>query len=84
MPHKNVVLKIFAKFTEKYLCQNLFFNKVLVKMLAFIMFLLGSEAVVHRCFVKKLFLDILQNSHENTCVTVSFFKIVAGWGLQLY
>ena len=53
-------------------------------MLAFIMFLLGSEAVVHRCFVKKLFLDILQNSHENTCVTVSFFKIVAGWGLQLY
>ena len=30
------------------------------------------EAVVHKCSVKKLFLEISQNSQENTCATVSF------------
>ena len=33
-----------------------------------------SEAVVQRCSVKKVFLDILQNSQENTCAKVSFFN----------
>ena len=31
-----------------------------------------SEAVPRRCSVKKLFLKILQNVHENTCARVSF------------
>ena len=31
-----------------------------------------SEAVVQRCSVKKMFLEILQNSRENTCAGVSF------------
>ena len=30
------------------------------------------EAVVQRCSVKKVFLEILQNSQENTCARVSF------------
>ena len=30
------------------------------------------EAVVQRCSVKKVFLEILQNSQKNTCVKVSF------------
>ena len=30
------------------------------------------EAVVQRCSVKKVFLEILQYSQENTCVRVSF------------
>ena len=30
------------------------------------------EAVVRKCSVKKLFLQILQNSLENTCARVSF------------
>ena len=33
-----------------------------------------SEAVVCRCSVEKVFLEISQNSQENTCVIVSFFK----------
>ena len=41
-----------------------------------------SEAVVQWRSVKKVFLEILQNSQENTCVRVSFFNKVAG--LQLY
>ena len=31
------------------------------------------EAVARRCSVKKLFLEISQNSHENTCARVSFW-----------
>ena len=30
------------------------------------------EAVVQRCSVKKVFLEISQNSQENTCARVSF------------
>ena len=31
-----------------------------------------SEAVVQMCSVKKVFLEIAQNSPENTCARVSF------------
>ena len=31
-----------------------------------------KEAVVQRCSVKKVFLEISQNSQENTCARVSF------------
>ena len=30
------------------------------------------EAVARRCSVKKVFLEILQNSQENTCARASF------------
>ena len=33
-----------------------------------------TEAVVQRCSVKKVFLEILQNSQENTFARVSFLK----------
>ena len=35
---------------------------------------LHTEAVVQRCSVKKVFLEIPQNSQENTCARVSFLK----------
>ena len=35
-----------------------------------------------RCSVKKVFLEILQNSQESTCTRVSF--LIKVWGLQLY
>ena len=31
-----------------------------------------TEAVIRRCSVKKVFLEILQNSQKNTCARVSF------------
>ena len=43
-----------------------------------------SEAVAQRCSVKKLFLEISQNSRENTCVRVSFLIKLQASGLQLY
>ena len=35
--------------------------------------LYSSETVVQRCSVKKVFLEISQNSQENTCARVSFY-----------
>ena len=44
------------------------FNKVAGKELK-------AEAVVRRCSVKKEFLEISQNSQENTCATVFFYSL---------
>ena len=38
----------------------------------------AKEAVVQKCSVKKVFLEISEHSQENTCARVSFFKKVAG------
>ena len=45
---------------------------------------LHSEAVAWRCSVKRVFLEFLQNSQENTCVRVSFSIMLEALGLQLY
>ena len=37
----------------------------------------NSEAVAQRCSIKKV-LEIVQNSHENTCVRVSFLIKLQG------
>ena len=41
-----------------------------------------SEAVAQRRSVKKVFLEISQNSQENTCVRVSFLIKLQAWGLN--
>ena len=38
----------------------------------------AKEAVVQKCSVKKVFLEISEHSQENTCARVSFFNKVAG------
>ena len=45
---------------------------------------LMSEAVPQRCFIKKVLLEILQNSQENTCTRVSFLIKLQAMDLQLY
>ena len=40
-------------------------------------FVFSTEAVVRRCSVKKMLLEISQNSQENPCARVSFFNKVA-------
>ena len=42
---------------------------------------LNSEAVARRCSVKKVFLEISQNSQENTCARVSFLIKLQASGL---
>ena len=44
----------------------------------FYYFFVRAEAVAQTCSVKKVFLEILQNSKENTSVRVSFFNKVPG------
>ena len=39
------------------------------------------EAVVHRCSVKKVFLEISQISQENTCARVSFLIKLQAWDI---
>ena len=43
-----------------------------------------AEAVVQRCSAKKVFLEISQNSQENTCAKISFLIKLQALGLQLY
>ena len=38
-----------------------------------------SEAAARRCSVKKVFLEILQHSQENTCVRASFLITLQAW-----
>ena len=42
------------------------------------------EAVVQRCSVNKVFLEILQKSQENTYARASFLIKLLTWGLQIY
>ena len=75
-------MEVFAKTTFKK-------NRALIRSSKFLSFYkctvsscmeYCSKAVTQRCSVKKVFLEISQNSHENTCDSV-FFNKVAGWGL---
>ena len=43
-----------------------------------------AEAVVQRCSAKKVFLEISQNSQDNTCAKISFLIKLQALGLQLY
>ena len=36
------------------------------------------------CSLKKVFLKMLQNSQESTCIGVSFFIKLQAWALQIY
>ena len=40
-----------------------------------------TEAVAQSCSVKKVFLEISQNSQEKTCARVSFLIKLQAWGL---
>ena len=44
----------------------------------------STDAVVQRCFVKKVFLKIPQNSQEKTCAGVTLLIKLQASGLQLY
>ena len=45
---------------------------------------INPEALGRRCLVKKLFLEILQHSQENTCTRLSFLIKLQVSGLHLY
>ena len=44
----------------------------------------STDAVVQKCFVKKVFLKIPQNSQEKTCAGVTLLIKLQASGLQLY
>ena len=63
------VLSDISSFLCSKLCYVFYFLNHLTQIALFFFF---SEAVSQRCSIKKLFLEILQNSQENTCAMVSF------------
>ena len=67
--------------------KNMFFFHVIVSVLIFLIMLLmqqKTEAFAQRCFLKKVFLEILQNSYESTCSRVSSLTKLQASDLQLY
>ena len=86
---KKGVLKNFAKYAEKQLCQNLFFSNVaglrlyikiqtekgssIVASLTILPKVFSSRRSHRRCFIKKVFLKISQIS-QNTCARVSSYE----------
>ena len=42
------------------------------------------KAAARRCFLRKVALEISQNSQENTCAGIPFLKKLETGGLQLY
>ena len=68
------LLRIFNDFWHNYILQRKPFQGNLK----------STEAVVQRYSVKKLFLEVSQNSQKNTCARVPFLIKLQGWDLQLY
>ena len=46
--------------------------------------LIYAKSVVQSCSVQKVFVEISQDSQENTCARVSFLIKLEVWDLQLY
>ena len=46
--------------------------------------LIYAKSVVQRCSVQKVFVEISQDSQENTCARVSFLIKWEFWDLQIY
>ena len=59
-------------------------NFIFCVVIALVGRLLGIEAVAQKCSVKKVFLEISQNSQENTCAWVSFLIKLLASALQFY
>ena len=53
-----------------YTCKNI--KKIMMKIALLLIITIIKEAVTRRCSVKKMFLEISQNSQKNTCARVSF------------
>ena len=60
------------KLSMSSLYTHLMILKIYVIMKLSIFLNTDTEAILQRCSVKKVFLEILQNSQQNTCARVSF------------
>ena len=64
---------LFHFFSDQLL--NAIFTRVLLRLtLYYYHIMYVSEVLIRRCSVKMVFLEISQNSQENTCARVSFLK----------
>ena len=75
---RQIILKDFfrAQWTEIFF-SNYSYERV--RYMLMVLILLTCRSNHCRCFIKKVFFKISQNSQENTCIGVSFFKKIAAW-----
>ena len=74
-------------YQKEWLIINVLVRRFKVLLISIAAILLGLEKTFRsshpRCYVKKVFLKISQNSHENTCARVSFLIKLQARGLLL-
>ena len=70
--YKNGVLKNFIIFFKRRLRDRCFLVNFANFLKTIKVIFPHSEAVAQRCSVRKVFLEISQNSQKNTCARVSF------------
>ena len=70
----NYLLQQFERF---YLLNSVLFIEG-KKQPGLALFIMTNRSSYRRCSVKKVFLEIFQNSQKNTCAAISFFDKVAG------
>ena len=80
---KNTCVRLRQKVFSETLSMSKSHNMVILQRMNGLI-LLSSEAVIQRCSVKHVFLEILQNSQKNICARVSFLTKLQAWALQLY
>ena len=68
---KNTCVRLRQKVFSETLSMSKSHNMVILQRMNGLI-LLSSEAVIQRCSVKHVFLEILQNSQKNICARVSF------------
>ena len=75
---RQIILKDFfrAQWTE-FFFSNYSYERV--RYMLMVLILLTCRSSHCRCFIKKVFFKISQNSQESTCIGVSFLKKIAAW-----
>ena len=73
-------LRQVKMYISLFLFHHLFLSSIYISLMLWEI----TEAVARRCSSKKVFLEISQNSQENTCARVSFLINLQAWDLQLH
>ena len=85
-------LRIWSHLLKKFLMENFIFCAAPMETFPSIEYMnktikaktfLHTVTVIQRCSVKKRFLEISQNSQENTCTRVSFLMKLQAWACNV-
>ena len=84
MPYINVLFILIIHLIRLLFSKKLQFGLSCIYLIILRKYIKNLQAVVRRWSVKKVFLEISQNSQEDSCARVSFLLKLQASGLQLY